>query len=167
MDRRGMLGLVLLLPLAGCGTARPPRPGVPQPGPNAEMSCVPYVRLRTGVSLRGDARVWWGAAAGRYRRSRRPEPGAVLVLAGTRRLPSGHVAVVSRVVSAREIRVDHANWASGAARGRIALDQPVQDASPGNDWSLVRVWYPGVNDFGTTLFAAQGFILPRLDMAGR
>jgi hypothetical protein len=167
MDRRGMLGLAVMLPLAGCGTARVPRPAVPQPGPDLDMSCVPYVRMRTGISLRGDAREWWAAAAGRYARTRRPEPGGVLVLAGSRRLPSGHVAVVSRVVSAREIRVDHANWASGAARGRIALDQPVQDASPGNDWSLVRVWYPRVNYFGTTLFPAHGFILPRHELAAR
>jgi surface antigen len=167
MDRRGMLGLVALLPLAACGTARVPTPGAPQPGPDVEMSCVPYARMRTGISLRGDARAWWDAAAGRYARSSRPEPGGVLVLAGTRRLPSGHLAVVRRVVSRREIRVDHANWASGAARGRVALDQPVQDVSPGNDWTLVRVWYPRVNDYGTTSFPAHGFVLPRLDLARR
>lgn len=167
MDRRGWLGLVALLPLAACGTSRTPGPRVPQPGPNVEMSCVPYARMRTGITLRGDARHWWEGASGRYTRARRPSAGSVLVLAGTRRLPSGHVAVVSRVVSAREIRVDHANWASGAARGRIATDQPVQDVSAANDWSQVRVWYPRVNDFGTTVFAAHGFILPRFDVAAR
>src|ERR671917_606528 len=41
------------------------------------------------------------------------------------RLPQGHLAVVSRLVSAREVRVDHANWASGAAKGQVARDQPV------------------------------------------
>lgn len=167
MDRRGMLSLAGLLPLAACGTGRVPAPPAPQAGADGEMSCVPYARMRTGVSLRGDARDWWDAAAGRYARSRRPHTGSLLVLAGTRRLPSGHVAVVSRVVSAREIRVDHANWASGAARGQIALDQPVRDVSAANDWSLVRVWYPPIGDFGTTAFPAHGFILPRIDLAGR
>jgi hypothetical protein len=77
------------------------------------------------------------------------------------------VAVVSRLVGPREIRVDHANWASGAARGRVARDQPVLDVSPGNDWSEVRVWYPRVNDFGNTVFGAHGFVLPRMDVASR
>ena len=76
----------------------------------------------------------------------------------TSRLPQGHVAVVSRLDSAREIRVDHANWASGAAKGREARDQPVLDVSPGNDWSLVRVWYPRVGDYGATSYPSYGFI---------
>jgi surface antigen len=89
----------------------------------------------------------------------------VLVINRTARMRDGHVAVVSRVVSSREIRVDHANWASGAARGRIATDQRVVDVSPGNDWSLVRVWYPRINDLGTTAFPTRGFVHPRLDYA--
>jgi hypothetical protein len=91
----------------------------------------------------------------------------VLVLARTRRLSSGHVSVVSRVVSAREIRVDHANWASGSLRGRVAQDQPVLDVSPGNDWSQVRVWYPRLDLLGNTVFPAHGFILPRSEFAQR
>ncbi|MDB5411926.1 MAG: amidase, partial [Rubritepida sp.] len=83
----------------------------------------------------------------------------------TSRLPSGHVAVVARVVSLREIRVDHANWASGFGRGRVARDQPMLDVSPGNDWSQVRVWFPRAGDYGNTVFAAHGFITPRLDTA--
>jgi len=66
--------------------------------------------------------------------------------------------VVSRVVSPREIRVDHANWASGHERGQVAHDQPVMDVSAGGDWSLVRVWFPRVNDFGNTQYPAYGFI---------
>jgi hypothetical protein len=46
--------------------------------------------------------------------------------------------------------VDHANWASGAARGRVARNQPVMDVSPNNDWSLVRVWYPRIDDWGAS-----------------
>ena len=161
-DRRGALGLASLLALGACGTPRAPRiAGVPDPGGFEDLSCVPYARARSGLTLRGDAWQWWDAAAGRYARARRPQPGAVLVLARTARLPQGHVAVVARVVGAREIRVDHANWASGRDKGRVARDQPVLDVSPGNDWSVVRVWFPPAGDYGATAFAAHGFVGPR------
>lgn len=150
-----VLALLVLLPLAGCGTSRAPSP----PGVRADSwSCVPYARARAGFDLRGNAWEWWEAADGRYDRGRAPRRGSALVLMRTSRLPQGHVAVVARVVSAREIRVDHANWASGAAKGRVARDQAVHDVSAGNDWSLVRVWYPRVNDYGATNYPSYGFI---------
>jgi surface antigen len=133
------------------------RSGVPGYS-GGDMSCVPYARDRSGLRINGDAWQWWQAAAGQYERSRRPQPGSVLVFQRTSRNPQGHVAVVSRVVSAREIRVDHANWSSGRARGQIARDQPVLDVSPRGDWSLVRVWYPPADDFGATHFPTYGFI---------
>ena len=160
--------LMLLLGLAGCGTARtPPSRGVPEVG--GALSCVPYARARSGLSLRGDAWQWWEAAAARYERGQAPRPGSVLVLMRTSRLPMGHVAVVSRLVSDREIRVDHANWAPGGSgtRGRVARDQAVADISPGNDWSLVRVWYPPSGALGATAFPAYGFIHPTVVTAGR
>jgi surface antigen len=159
--------MLLLLGLAACGAPRqaavapaPLRPEIGEP-----ISCVPYARARSGIQLSGDAWQWWEAASGRYERGRAPRPGSVLVIARTARLPSGHLSVVSRVLSSREVLVDHANWASGAARGRIATDQRVVDVSPNNDWSLVRVWYPRVNDFGITAFPARGFVHPRVEMA--
>jgi surface antigen len=91
----------------------------------------------------------------------------VLVIQRTARMTAGHVAVVSRVVNNREIRVDHANWASGAAKGRIATDQRVVDVSDHNDWSLVRVWYPRINDLGVTAFPARGFVYPDPRVASR
>ncbi|MBS7809797.1 CHAP domain-containing protein [Roseococcus sp. XZZS9] len=169
-SRRDVLLLGVLSTLAGCGSPRRRAPtiaGVPDPAPDVDLSCVPYARSRSGISLRGDAWQWWAAAEGRYLRGARPAPGNVIVLARTSRLPSGHVAVVSRVVSSREIRVDHANWASGSGRGRVARDQPVLDVSARNDWTAVRVWYPRIGDYGNTVFAAHGFITPRLDLAGR
>jgi surface antigen len=167
---RAALALLCLLALAACGSSRqagpggaaPVRPYVAEP-----VSCVPYARARSGIQLSGDAWQWWEAASGRYERGRAPRPGSVLVIARTARLPSGHLSVVSQVVSGREVLVDHANWASGAARGRIATDQRVVDVSPGNDWSLVRVFYPRIGDLGTTAFPARGFIHPVAQVASR
>lgn len=165
---RAALALMSLLALAACGSSRhaapvavaPLRPELGEP-----ISCVPYARARSGIQLAGDAWQWWDAAAGRYERGRAPRPGSVLVIARTSRTPAGHVAVVTRVLNGREVLVDHANWASGAARGRIATDQRVVDVSPGNDWSLVRVWYPRINDLGGTAYPARGFVHPRMAMA--
>ena len=171
-----MPGLLVTLGLAGglpaCGGPGPVRSaptiaGVPDYG-DGYLSCVPYARARSGIELRGDAWQWWEAASGRYLRGRQPQPRNVLVFARTRRLPSGHLSVVRRVISDREIRVDHANWAEagGGSRGRVAEDQPVLDVSAANDWSRVRVWYPPVRDYGNTVFVTQGFVSPRLVMAG-
>lgn len=160
---RRILVLGLVLALGACGSGRVPAPvsgGRVPAEEGGQTSCVPFARARSGLNLRGDAWQWWEAAAGRFQRSRAPAPGAVLVLLRTSRLPQGHVSVVARVVSAREIRVDHANWGSGAAKGRIARDQPVVDVSPDNDWSLVRVWYPRTESLGVTVFPAYGFIHP-------
>ncbi|MBX9701694.1 MAG: CHAP domain-containing protein [Acetobacteraceae bacterium] len=158
------LGLVLAAPLLlqACGSSRGTRQAARSvPGESgAGWSCVPYARERSGIALTGDAWQWWSAAEGRYPRGRAPREGAVLVLMRTARLRQGHVAVVARLVSRREIRVDHANWGSGGGKGRVARDQPVQDISPENDWSLVRVWYPRGNDFGQTNWPAFGFIYP-------
>lgn len=168
---RAVLAMLCLLMLAACGTGRtgggsaalaPLRPDLGEP-----ISCVPYARARSGIQLQGDAWQWWDAAAGRYERGRVPRPGSVLVLARTGRNTSGHLSVVARVVNSREVLVDHANWASGAARGRIATDQRVVDVSAANDWSLVRVFYPRINDLGITAFPARGFIHPRTTMAAR
>jgi surface antigen len=151
--RRSLLAAPLVL--AACGTSRHVAPSAA-----GDLSCVPYARNRSGIALRGDAWRWWEAAEGRYRRDRSPRPGSVLVMMRTSRLPQGHLSVVSRVVSRREIRVDHANWASGAGKGRVAQDQPVMDVSPGNDWSLLRIWYARVNDYGASNYPAYGFIHP-------
>jgi surface antigen len=168
---RAALPILLLLALGACGSSRqvapatalaPHRPDIGEP-----ISCVPYARARSGIVLSGDAWQWWDAASGRYDRGRAPRPGSVLVIARTSRMPSGHLSVVSRVVNGREILVDHANWASGAARGRIATAQRVVDVSPGNDWSMVRVWYPRINDLGTTAYPARGFVHNQTLVASR
>jgi hypothetical protein len=82
--------------------------------------------------------------------------GSVLVLRRTGRLPDGHVAVVSAVLSRRKIMVTQANW----VHHRITEDQPVEDTSQGGDWSLVRVWWPPSGQMGVTDYPAYGFIRP-------
>jgi surface antigen len=156
----GLFGPPLMV-LSACGSSggRGTPPGGAVPGETGSgWTCVPYARQRSGITLSGDAWQWWDAAEGRYSRSRSPRPGSVLVLMRTSRLRQGHVAVVSRVVSRREIRVDHANWGSGSGKGRVARDQPVRDLSEGNDWSLVQVWHPPSRDYGQSRWPAFGFI---------
>ena len=68
---------------------------------------------------------------------------------------SGHVAVVRRIVSSREIRVDHANWNND---GSIYVNDPVVDVSAANDWSQVKVWNIKTGGWGTKTFPVQGFI---------
>jgi len=156
MRRRLLLAAPALL--AGCGTSRPKPPAPSATGGGGAWSCVPYARAHSAIQLGGDAWEWWEAAAGRYGRGRDPRPGSVLVLLRTSRLRQGHVAVVRKVAGPREIRVDHANWASGAGKGQVARDQPVEDVSAPGDWSLVRVWYPPRGDFGATSYPTYGFI---------
>ena len=118
--------------------------------------CAPYARSLTGLALSGDAAAWWRQSDGRYAHADRPVPGAVLVFRPSRAMRDGHVAVVRRLVAAREIRVDHANWEPG----RIDRDVPVIDVSADNDWSLVRVWWRPSRGIGRTAYPTFGFILP-------
>ncbi|WP_439577381.1 CHAP domain-containing protein [Elioraea sp.] len=162
MRRRALLAGMVFGLLAGCAS-RTPLPAPPETvtfRTSVPLSCVPFARELSGIELSGDAHTWWRAASGRYLRSGRPAPGAVLVLRGTRRLPQGHVSVVVRQTGPREILVSHANWASGAARGAVHQNQLVVDVSRRNDWSAVRVWYPRTGQLGVTVFAAHGFIHP-------
>lgn len=117
------------------------------------VSCVPYARQRSGISLPGNAWQWWGNAAGHYARGHSPAYGAVMVFRPIYRMPLGHVAVVSRVVNAREVLVDQANWIPA---GQVRLGVPVVDVSPDNDWSEVRVGIGG-GHFGSE-YPIYGFI---------
>jgi hypothetical protein len=90
-----------------------------------------------------------------HARGNKPARTSVLVLRPTRQLPGGHVAVVSSIVGAREIRVDHANWDDRRTRGRIYENMSVIDVSPRNDWTALRFW----NGAGYgKIYAAYGFI---------
>jgi hypothetical protein len=123
--------------------------------PLQRLSCVPYARLRSGLQIFGDARLWWNKARDLYAQVTNPVVDAVMVFSGSKRISRGHVAVVTQVVSPREIRVDHANWQN---HGEIDLNMPVLDVSPNNDWSQVRVWNVNTNTFGSHVYKISGFI---------
>ena len=103
----------------------------------------------------GDAHTWWDQAAGRYTRQAHPQPRSVMVLYGYAGPKRGHLAAVTRVISAREIRVDHANWLND---GNLYLNSPVIDVSPGNDWSVVRVYNNRDGHLGGKNYNVRGFI---------
>jgi surface antigen len=122
------------------------------------ISCVPYARSATGITLAGNAWQWWDHAEGTYERGSVPEPGGVLAFRANGRMRLGHVAVVTRVVNDREIEIDHANWAGGG----VAHNVPVVDVSQNNDWSAVRVGLGRSDDFGS-IYPTYGFIYDRPD----
>lgn len=132
-------------------------PAVVRPG--RRIFCVEFARLASGIALFGDARTWWDQARSAYAQLTDPLPGAVMVFAGRKTMRSGHVAVVKKVVSPREVLIDHANWGRD---GSIYLNAPVVDVSANNDWSLVKVWNVKANKMGTTAYSLKGFIAQRL-----
>lgn len=170
--------LAALLLLAGC--AAPPNPAaVTVPGspsqerttplaslqtyrvtPGIGTQCVPYARARSGIRIFGDAHTWWDGAEGKYARGNLPVVGSVLVLSKTKRLRRGHVAVVTALVSKREIRLDHANWQPDA----IITDMAVMDVSPANDWTQLRFWNKDARMWGA-VYPASGFIYTVADRA--
>ena len=119
------------------------------------VQCVPYARAHSSIKIYGDAFTWWDQAAGRYERGSLPGRGAVMVLNNYAGPERGHLAVVRRVVGAREIRVDHANWLEDAS---IYVNNPVEDVSRDNDWSVVRVFNLKTGGWGSRLYPVQGFI---------
>ncbi len=154
MGRRwAPLGLLAASLLPGCGS----RPHVAASvGLSSSLECAPFARQVSGIQLYGAAYSWWDQAAGRYSRGTEPMPGSVLVFRSSDRLESGHVSVVGRIVSAREILVTQSNW----VHRRITRDEPVVDVSARNDWSAVRVWWAPIGALGSTVYAAYGFIAP-------
>jgi hypothetical protein len=134
------------------------RPAGPPPSvlePLRRLSCVPYARVRSGLQIFGDAKLWWEKARNLYTQVTAPVAEAVMVFSGSSKIRRGHVAVVTAIVNPREIKVDHANWQN---HGEIDLAMPVLDVSKNNDWSAVRVWNVNTNSFGTHVYRISGFI---------
>ena len=150
-----LLWMLGLCALSACGSGGGARVG-DYVGGTASVECAPFARALTGVQLSGGADDWWRQAAARYQRASRPAVGSILALRSSGRLPDGHVAVVTRVMSGRQVLVTQANW----VHHRVTEDQPVIDVSPGNDWSVVRLWWPPSGQMGITEYPALGFILP-------
>jgi hypothetical protein len=144
-------------------------PGLPAalepPSPSTEtplhrLFCVEYARIRSGFNIMGDAKLWWQhAASSIYDHVSHPVEEAVMVFSGSKRLRRGHVAVVTNIVSNRQIIVDQANWQN---HGEIDHATPVLDVSKNNDWSLVRVWDVPSGNFGSRTYAISGFISRQL-----
>ena len=120
------------------------------------LTCAPFARELSGIAIYGDADQWWDAADGRYQKASRPVVGSVLVFRRTSRLRSGHVSVVSRLLTPRQVLVIQANW----VQGELDEDQLIVDISPRNDWSVVRVWWPPTGQLGAYEYETYGFILP-------
>ncbi len=128
-------------------------------GHSSGLQCVAFARSDSGIELSGNADAWWDNAAGLYQRGARPETGSVLNFRANGAMRLGHVAVVSQVLSPREIEIDHANW---NMRGGISRATSVVDVSPYNDWSAVRVALGRSGDYGS-IYPTFGFIYNRPD----
>jgi len=156
----------MALSLGGCAgglrsdnqfSALPDEPGrnMVKDGYQAPVQCAPYAREHSDVKLYGDAWTWWDKAAEKFPRGALPRNGSVMVLSGYAASDRAHVAVVRKIISEREIRIDHANWLDD---GSIYLNDPVVDVSPGNDWSVVKVWNIKSGAWGHKTYPVQGFI---------
>lgn len=119
----------------------------------SRLQCVPYAREVSHIELEGDAFLWWAEAAGRYQRGYMPVVGSVLNFRSTSRMPLGHVAVVTAVLGSRQILVTQANWVPGT----VTNDVTVEDVSPDNNWSEVRVEYDNSSAMGAA-YPTYGFI---------
>ena len=117
--------------------------------------CVTFARSVSCIEIRGNANTWWSQAEGRYERGHTPKAGSVLAFSPTSRMRVGHVAMVSKVVSDREVLLTHANW---SRPGAIETNVRAVDVSAAGDWSMVKVWYGPQGDLGTSAYPTKGFI---------
>lgn len=125
------------------------------PAVAAPLQCVPYARAHSAIELRGNAATWWAQAQGIYDRGQAPRAGSVLVFKATGAMPVGHVAVVRKIIDARHVALDHANW---SRPGMVETSALAEDVSANGDWSSVRVWYAQTGSLGLRASPAFGFI---------
>jgi len=129
--------------------------GAPAQAQSSFLQCAPFARQISGIQLFGRAASWWNEALGRYARGTLPQVGAILSFAASRAMPAGHVAMVSKILNAREVLLTHANW---SYRGGVERNVRAVDVSPAGDWSQVKVWYGPIGDLGQRPNHANGFI---------
>jgi surface antigen len=146
MATRALIGA-----LAICGAAF----GASAPAQAQYWQCVTYARSITGIQIFGNANTWWSQAKGKYARGSTPRVGAVMAIKPYGKMRIGHVAMVSRIVSEREVLLTHANWSRG---GKIERDVRAMDVSDAGDWSRVKVWYGPIGGLGLTSYPVHGFI---------
>jgi hypothetical protein len=142
-------------PRSHTAAAVTPKTGISEP--SKPLQCVPYARAHSGIVIYGDAYTWWDKSSGQYAHNNAPKLRSVMMLTGYAGPNRAHLAVVSSLVSAREIRIDHANWFND---GAVYTDDPVMDVSPDNDWSEVRIWNIRSQSWGTRTYLVRGFIGP-------
>ncbi|BCI67588.1 hypothetical protein AAJCM20276_22120 [Acetobacter aceti] len=128
---------------------------------NHVIQCVAFAKAESAVEIRGNARDWWYKAAGRYARGSAPEVGSVLNFRPIRRMPLGHVAVVTNALNSRVITIDQSHWGQSG----ISRNVRVVDVSPDNDWSAVRVELSGQKGTFGSIYPTFGFIYPRSEGA--
>ncbi len=123
--------------------------------------CVPFAREVSGISIYGNANTWWGQAAGKYARGNAPRVGAVLAFKPHGSMRLGHVAMVSKIVDDRTVKLTHANWSLiNGRRGQVERNVTAVDVSETGDWSRVKVWFAPSQDIGKTSWPTHGFIYP-------
>ena len=81
----------------------------------------------------------------------------MLAFGASHAMPMGHVAVVAKVIDARHILLNHANW---SRPGMVEHEALAVDVSDAGDWSQVRVWYAPTRSLGQRQASAHGFIYP-------
>ena len=144
---------------AAIGAAVLASSAVAAPARAESWQCATFARAFSGLQLFGRAAGWWKQAVGKYGEGALPQLGSVLVFRAGRAMGAGHVATVTQIVSSRMIAVTHANWSPiGGRRGQIERDVTVEDTSPGNDWSEVKVWYAPRQDLGPKSYRPYGYI---------
>ena len=124
-----------------------------QPANAQFWQCAPFARMISGIKIFGNAGTWWAQAAGKFARGSLPKVGSVMAFIPTAKMRIGHVAMVSKIVSAREVLLTHANW---SRRGKVETDVRAVDVSEAGDWSKVKVWYAG--SMGVSTYPIKGFI---------
>lgn len=126
-----------------------------QPAQAQFWQCAPFARMISGINIFGNAGTWWKQAAGKFARGSLPKVGSVMSFMPTQKMRVGHVAMVSKVLGAREVLLTHANW---SRRGRVETDVRAIDVSDKGDWSKVKVWYASTGGLGTSTYPVNGFI---------
>jgi len=152
--KRIWVGMAALAMAMGCGSQTVMAHGGHH---HTGWQCVTYAASHSQVVLHGNAHTWWDHAEGIYERSHQPVTGSVMVMKSSGSMPLGHVAIVSRIVSDREVLLTHANWKGD---GSVETNVRAIDVSPQGDWSQVRVWYAPVHALGLRVSPVYGFILP-------